>query len=39
MKGIVGLIKKFLAALIGEGFSTGNEETLTEYPDLGACYS
>ncbi len=39
MKGFAGLIKRFLAALVGEGFSTGNEEVLIEYPELGASYS
>ena len=39
MKGVVGFIKKFLAALVGEGFSTGKEETLREYPELAASYS
>ena len=39
MKGFAGLIKRFLFALVGEGFSTGNEEVLAEYPELGASYS
>jgi hypothetical protein len=34
-----GLITNFLSVLIGEGISTGNEDTLTNYPELGVHWS